>query len=81
MNDGAEMLAHAATVARTLAMCAPHMKAHDVREHFAELGDRLAGLAAIGREPGGVEIVAGPIEDAMREVDHMLDGLMRLGKN
>lgn len=80
-NDGAEMLAHAASVARALSMCAPYMKTQDVREHFAELGERLAGLAAIGKEPGGVEIVAGPIEYTMREVETMLDELVRLCKN
>ncbi len=61
-------------MARSLAMCAPHMKTQSVRERFAELGERLAGLGAIGKGPGGVEIVAGPIKDTMREVDQMLDG-------
>ncbi len=81
MNDGAEMLAYAASVARALSMCAPHMKTQDACERFAELGERLAGLVAIGKEPGGVEIVAGPIEDTMHEVDQMLDGLIRMGKH
>lgn len=81
MNSNADMLAHAASVARVLSMCAPYMKTEDVREHFAELGERLAGLAAIGKEPGGVEIVAGPIKDAMREADQMFDGLIRMGKH
>ena len=57
------------------------MKTQDACERFAELGERLAGLAAIGREPGGVEIVAGLIEDTMHEVDQMLDGLIRMGKH
>jgi hypothetical protein len=81
MNNHVEMLAQAASVARALSMCAPHMKTQDVREHFAELGERLAGLAAIGKEPGGVQIVAGLIKDAMREADQMLDGLIRMGKH
>lgn len=80
-NSGAEMLAHAASVARALSMCAPYMKTQDVRERFAELGERLAGLVAIGKEPGGVAIVAGPIKDAMREADQILDGMIRVSKN
>lgn len=80
-NDGAEMLAHAASVARALSMCAPHMKTQNVREHFAELGERLAGLVTIGKEPGGIAIVAGPIKDTMLEVDQMLGGLLRICKN
>lgn len=39
------------------------------------------GLVAIGKGPGGVEIVARPIEDTMREVDQMLDGLIRMGRH
>lgn len=81
MNGSADTLAHAAAVGRALSMCAPHMKTQDVRERFAELGDRLAGLAAIGKEPGGVAIVAGPIKDSMREAEKMLDGLVRSCKN
>ena len=81
MNNHVEMLAHAASVARSLALCAPHMKAQDVREHFAELGERLARLVGIGKEPGGFAIVVGPIEDTMHEVDQMLDGLIRMGKH
>jgi len=36
---------------------------------------------AIGREPGDVAIVAGPIKDSMRAVDQMLDGLIRICKH
>lgn len=81
MNNHVETLAHAAAVARSLAMCAPHMKTQSVRERFAELEERRAGLVAIGKGPGGVEIVAGPIKDTMREVDQMLDGLIRSCKH
>jgi hypothetical protein len=81
MNSNADMLAHATSVANALSLCAQHMQIRDVRERFAELGERLAGLVAIGKEPGGVEIVAAPIEDTMHEVDQMLDGLIRMGKH
>jgi len=54
MNRTVEMLAHAAAVGRALSMCAPHMKTQKVRKCFAELGERLAGLVAIGKQPGGV---------------------------
>lgn len=81
MNSDADMLAHATSVANALSLCALHMKIQDMRERFAELGERLAGLAAIGKEPGGVAIVAESIKDAMREADQMLDGLIRMGKH
>jgi len=41
MNDGADMLAHTASVARVLPMCAPHMKTQDIQNLSPSSGSAL----------------------------------------
>jgi hypothetical protein len=48
---------------------------------FAKLGERLSGLVAIGKEPGGVAIGVRAIRDTIRQVGQMLDGLVRMCKH
>lgn len=76
MDDSMEMLAHAESIARTLKLCSPHMETQCIRERFAELGQRLLDLVAIGKEPGGAAIVADPMRNAIREAAQVVDGLI-----
>ncbi|MEA4882750.1 MAG: hypothetical protein VB144_03635 [Clostridia bacterium] len=78
MGDDMEMLAHAESIARTLELCSPLMETQRIRECFAELGRRFSDLVTIGKEPGGAEIVADPIRNAIREAEQVLDGLIRM---
>lgn len=81
VDDVTELLERASSVAKTLCMCAPSQPTQVLRDQFSELGQRLAGLVAIGKCQGGAAIVAGAIRDTFEEVDRMADLVIRLGKN
>ncbi len=80
-HDATELLDRAAAVAETLCLCAPYQHTRELRDGFAELGKRLAELVAIGRHPGGADVVASAIRDAFSEVDRLADKVIRYGKN
>jgi hypothetical protein len=56
MSETNNALAHASMVAKTLLMCAQHMKTPDAHERFAELGQHLSGLVTIVQQPGRFDI-------------------------
>lgn len=79
--DVTELLNRTAAVAETLCAWAPCLHTQELRDGFAELGQRLAQLVVIGRHPGGLSVVNGAILDTFEDMQRLADKMVGQMKN